>query len=255
METVSIDLSAGEAYSFASVLQRNDLTASWYRVRIKAVGNSALASLYTSQWMARAVMGKDMGSGSGASTTPILGDDAAMFRAAAKGIIDGRPLAPNEPELPPWLSTLYDANLRVCRTISRDGFIEPPRAWMPDFDPFTKIDPARFNNPAAPQGAVVAAAVVGVAAAVAFAVAWWARGKEEARVGMQTTTVRQQAAVAAATRVALAYVAQGKDPPPEFLAAINDLGHGEGARAWAVPLAIALPITVGVGVGVWAAVR
>lgn len=250
MERVEIDLSAGEAYSFATVMQRNDLTEEAYRVRVKAVGNAALASLYTAQWIGRTAMDRPMGSGASVSETPELGGDGSEFRREANA-----DSAKKRAAFPEWISELYDANLRVCRAISRDGGLEVPRAWMPDFDPFTNVAAGRFNVAGASQGAVVAAAVVGVAAAVAFAVAWWARGKEEARAGMLTTTIRQQAAVSAATRVALAYVAQGKDPPPEFLSAITDLGRGESARAWAVPLAIALPITAGVGGGIWVATR
>lgn len=241
METTTIDISGGDTYSFATIYQRNDLDAEAYRVRIRAVGNAALASLYSATWIVRSANGEPMPTATPANSAGAVPTIGASSLATAK--------------TPEWLVELYHANTRVCRALSRDGGIEVPRAWMPDFDPYAKYPPERFQTAAVQTGVLVTAGVVGVAAAVAFAVAWWARGQEETRAGVRTTTLRQQAAVSAATRVALAYVAQGKDPPPEFLAAITNLGQGEGARAWAVPLAIALPITAGVGAGIYLAAR
>lgn len=223
METETLNLTAGDGYSFATVLQRNSLTESAYAVRINAMKNSALSSLYQAEWMAR-------------SGTPdeTKGTDVMAIGRDATAL--GKRVA--EKTKPAWMLDLYRANIRACRSLSQVN--EPARPWMGDFDPY-KAQPD-YGRIVSGTAVVVTAGVVGVAAAVALATAWWARGQDQARAGVQTETIRQQAAVAAATRVALAYVAQGKDPPPEFLESIALLGGAESARAWAVPLAIAVPL-------------
>lgn len=262
-DRIEINLTAGEAYSFATILQRNDLESPAYQVRVKAIGNSTLGSMYWAQWMAREAL--DVGVGESADrprmtgmTVARLGGDLPELRAN-EAANRGWPLKPlaslagampiKGGGVPQWVIWLYEANIRVCRALARDGGMDEARSWMPDFDPYQK-QPA-YARTAAVSPAIVTAGIVGAVAAVSLAVAWWARGREEARVGIQAGTIRQQAAVSAATRIALAYVAKGEAIPPALLESIAALGGGESMRAWAVPLAVAIPVAAVGGTAAW----
>ena len=238
METTVINLGAAEGYILTSIPVRPAPDSGFVRAAVRPLGNAIMGSTYTAQWLARAMAGEP----TEGVQTPVVGGD----RARLKSLVESG-------KLQPGYLALYDANIRVCRAFARDGGFEVARPWMPEWDPPAN-DPATYRTALATE-TTITIGVVAAVAAVAAAVAWWARGREEAQAAVESTRIRQQAAVGAATRVALAYVAAGKDPPEGFWRAVTDLGNGESARDWATPLAIAVPVAGAIGVGLWAALK
>lgn len=239
--TYEIDLSAGDANALATMSQWSQIDPSRpVRVSVVPLANQLRAGAYAAEWMLLSALG-----------VPYPDLTKRIASGIGGSLREGR----RNQDVAPWLLDLYAAQIRSCRAFARDGALDVPRAWMPVVDPSATVDGATIVRAAAVSPVVVTAGVVGAVAAVSLAIAWWARGRDQAQAAASGATVRHAAASAAAAKVALGYVQAGQSPPPEVIAAFGELARGESAREWAVPLAVALPLTAAVGVGVYQVTR
>ena len=235
--SIEINLTTGESTAFAALTVQNIDEERQYRAQIRPMMNQALSGLYVAEWMGLSAMGRSLPSINTSMAAGIGGARSEIAEAVKAG------------KIPAWILTLYEIQLRSCRAQAREGGYATPQKWMPLFDPTANLAGAGYiRSGATIPPALVVAGVVGVAAALAFAVAWWTRGRDEAEAGVRGATIKTTAASNAAARIALGYVAAGKDPPKELIEQISALGNGESARAWAVPFAVAAPIAIVGGV-------
>lgn len=101
--------------------------------------------------------------------------------------------------------------------------------------------PSLLNSPQAIQGAIiVAAGVVGVAAAAAAAISYWAGKREDRIAAVDIGTVRAVSAAEQAGAAIVAQVAQGKAPDPALVAVLSRVGAAEESRGWSGYAAAAL---------------
>lgn len=234
---ISINLGMGAVYALATQAAAPKLDKSAYSARVMALGNQVIVSAFGAEYIARRALGLPDKEASATDHTEYqVGSSLATLKST--------------PAVPAWVTDLYAANMSVCRNIARDGGLEPPRAWMTEFDPFALT--AANQRVAVSTGALITIGVVASVAAVSLAVAWYARGKEEARAGVQTATLKQAAAVSSLTQLALAHMAAGKALPPELVNAIRDVGSPELGRSLYVPIALGGASAALVGAVLWA---
>lgn len=241
MEQVTIDLSAGDAVAMAAWSSWDQIDpAQRYKVQLAEMRQQLLASAYAGEYLALAAI-----------------DPASlksrMDRDGVGGL--GRTVR-STPELRPWVRDLYLAQIRSCRWFASSSGFDVPRVsqveWSAERSP---MGPAIIRA-AAVSPVLVTVGIVAAVAAVSTAIAWWARGRDQASAS--GAAIKHAAAAAAAAKISTAYVQAGKDPPPEVIAALGELARGESQRSIGVPVAWALGAGVvigGVGVSAWQARR
>lgn len=231
-EQVTIDLSEGDAYAMATWSAFDQIDpAQRYRIKLGQLRQQLLASAYVAEYLAITALG-----------TPYPQVSAHM----TEGIGGLGPRVRTSPVLRPWVRDLYLAQIRSCRWFASSSGLDVPHPALPEWSAAkTQMGPA-IVRAAAVSPVLVTAGVVAAVAAVSLAIAWWARGRDQAAAS--GAAIKQAAAAAAAAKIATSYVQQGKDPPPEVIGVISQLARGETDRAWGVPLAAVGAAGVALGV-------
>ena len=235
MTTITINLVSGSAYGLASESIRDELTAPIYQMRVKAFANQIYTSAFAVEFAARASLGMQ--------DAPAAQQDHTEYELGS--LLKKLQQDPNRTKWP-WLAPLYAANQACARQLSAPGGLDIARTWMKDLDPLKVADPT-YLRAAIQVPVLVTVGVVAAFASAVVSVAWWARGREDARAAVAVATIKQAASTNALTTLALQYAAAGKQIPPEMVDAIERLGSGEERRSWLAPTAIAVPLVALVG--------
>lgn len=232
-EQVEINLSIGEGNAVATLVRWNDFPETGpVKVNLANLRDQVLGGLYAAEWYGLSALGVP------------FPDQGKRFTEGIGGLL---PALKANADVKPWVIDLYAAQLRACRSFSRDNGLDVLRKNTPSLMLMENVDSAAVMRAAVGTPVLVTAGVVGVAAAVSIAIAWWARGADQAQAN--AAAVRQAAAANAASKAVATYIVAGKDPPKELIAAISGLANTENERSYGVPLALAG--AVGLGLGAW----
>lgn len=230
-DQIEINLSTGEGNALATMVRWNDFPSSGpVTVNLARLRDQVLGGMYAAEWYGLSSLGVP------------LPDQPARFKA---GIGDLLPALRKNADVRPWVVDLYAAQVRACRSFARDGGLDLVRKSATKLDLEGNPNSAAVLRAAVGTPVLVTCGVVGVAAAVSIAIAWWARGQAEAQAN--AAAVRQAAAANAATKAVGTYIVAGKEPPRELIAAISGLANTEEQRSWGVPLALVAVLGGGLG--------
>lgn len=219
-DQVTIDLADAQGFTMASVAAWDDLdTSRTYRVRLAPLRSQILGTAYAAEYFALTSLAVPMTEWD-AHMSAGIGGLAARLRAA--------------PSVRPWVRDMYSASQRSCRWFARDGGLDVARASTPAWSPDAIGSGPAIVRAAGVSPVLVTVGVVGVVAAVSAAIAWWARGRDEAEA--TASSLKQATATAALAQVAATYAARGEDPPPEITRGLTALARPEPSRASMVPI-------------------